>query len=767
MAYTSKHGADAHLMIIVDEFAELIANRADFLDLFVAIGRVGRSLGMHLLMATQRLEEGRLKGLETYLSYRICLRTFSAAESNIALGTPDAFYLPSTPGVGYFKVDTNIYTSFKTALISTPFIPAAQQKSGAAFIREFMPTGKLISSQSSLAALSLPTGMSSSSHPSTGNALHTEMEVVINCLAAAYADLSTKKVHQVSLPPLDTTMTLNTLFKTYCQCDLDGSKWLAAPIFGPLRLPIGLLDRPLEQTQEPMWLDFSGAGGHLVLVGAPQSGKSTLLRTLLVSLMVTHSPHDVQCYCIDMGGGLMRAFKTAPHIGAVCTSSKMESDKIRRVIRQMRKIIEDRAFFFQEQRIDSMATYRLRRANGEFSHLPFGDVFLIIDNLAQFHHDFEQLKEDIIDIVATGLNYGVHVILASNRWAEVPPKIRDNIGTRLELHLNDLAESEFGKAAASTLPAGTPGRGLNNHKLQFQTALPLLAGKQAVAHMPLHEALEELVQKMRKAWIGPAAPAIRMLPALLKWESLPLAGRNQPPGVPIGVDEFRIEPVYLDLLGNGPHFLIFGDAECGKTSLFRAWMRGIEQRYTPEEVQFAIVDYRRKLIDLTKSKHLVEYAHTPVRLKECMDGLRGELDKRQQQNAQVPLDQLAIQKHWNPHYFIFVDDYDVVASQAVNPLAPLNDYLAQAGDIGFHLILARRAAGAAASFDPILKRLREMGVPGLIMNGNPADGPLLATSKASPFPPGRGYLIQRKQPPTQVQLAYLEPQHPGVVAGTV
>jgi len=747
-----------NLMIIVDEFAELISSRADFLDLFVGIGRVGRSLGMHLLLATQRLEEGRLKGLETYLSYRICLRTFSTAESNIALGTPDAFYLPSAPGVGYFKVDTNIYSMFKTALISTPFVPVQEQKAPSALIREFSPTGKLLTYKAGTTSTvnnAQPTGTLSLS---LQDQLRTEMEVVIESLANAQQATQAEKVHQVSLPPLEKTLTLDTIYNTYYQQRLDGSRWSTTPTFGALRVPIGLVDKPVEQAQEPLQLDFSGAGGHLALVGAPQSGKSTLLRTLIASFMVTHSPRDVQFYCIDLGGGLLRSFETAPHVGTVCSSSKMEGDKIRRLVRQMRKIIEERAFMFQEQRIDSMATYRERRSAGHYVQVPFGDVFLIIDNLAQLYHDFEQLKDEIIDIVATGLNYGVHVILAANRWAEVPPKIRENIGTRLELHLNDPVESEFGKAAASTLPAGIPGRGLNKEKLHFQTALPWVSGGRATADTPLQEVIDSLVQRAQRAWKGTPAPIIRMLPDLVRWQDLPAPSPNQPAGVPVGVDEFRIEPISIDLLTTGPHFLVFGDSECGKTNLFRAWLRGIEQRYTPDEVQFAIVDFRRKLVEFTKSKHLVEYAHVPTALKECIEGLKGEVDKRQLQTSQIPLDQLDTAKKWTgPHYFIFVDDYDTLASQSANPLTPLYESILHARDTGFHLILARTASGSSGTFDTVLKRLKDMGSPGLIMNGSPLDGPLLGTQKASPFPPGRGYLVRRKFPPTQIQVAYVDP----------
>src|SRR6185312_7380080 len=109
------------LLLICDEFSELLTAKPDFIDLFVQIGRVGRSLGVHLLLASQRLDEGRLRGLETHLSYRIGLRTFSAMESRVVLGVPDAYELPRSPGHGYLRFGTEPLRRFKAAYVSGPY----------------------------------------------------------------------------------------------------------------------------------------------------------------------------------------------------------------------------------------------------------------------------------------------------------------------------------------------------------------------------------------------------------------------------------------------------------------------------------------------------------------------------------------------------------------------------------------------------------------------------------------------------------------------
>ena len=118
------------LFVVLDEFSELLAAKPEFIDLFVTIGRVGRSLGVHLLLASQRLEEGRLRGLDTQLSYRIGLRTFSAQESRIVLGVPDAYELPSQPGNGYLKDGTSGLTRFKAAYVSGSLTAAADDRRG-------------------------------------------------------------------------------------------------------------------------------------------------------------------------------------------------------------------------------------------------------------------------------------------------------------------------------------------------------------------------------------------------------------------------------------------------------------------------------------------------------------------------------------------------------------------------------------------------------------------------------------------------------------
>ena len=266
-----------YLLVIVDEFGELLSSRPDFTELFVQIGRVGRSLGMHLLLATQRLEEGRLRGLDANLSYRICLRTFSPAESRVVIGTPDAYQLPPIPGSAYLKVADAVYERFRVAHVSGPHRAAAGRPAGEPEAAPPVVFGLRVPPAPGTEPA--PREQPAASRPAIGGP--TEMQVIVERLRAAG-----QAAHQVWLPPLPPALPLDDLTGPAAARPGRGlaAEWW--PAHGGLRFPIGVSDLPSQQVQQPLVADFVQAG-HLMAIGAPQSGKSTLLRTLMLSAMLT------------------------------------------------------------------------------------------------------------------------------------------------------------------------------------------------------------------------------------------------------------------------------------------------------------------------------------------------------------------------------------------------------------------------------------------------------------------------------------------------
>ncbi|GIG58515.1 type VII secretion protein EccC [Longispora fulva] len=729
------------LLMICDEFSEMLAAKPDFIDLFVQIGRIGRSIGVHLLLASQRLEEGKLRGLDTYLSYRIGLRTFSAVESRIVLGVNDAYELPNAPGHGYLKSDTTTMHRFRGAYVSGPYRPAgARARSHTQLHRRIVPYD--------VAYVPVPDPPADVPAPFEAVAAHGKetsmLDVIVDRLRG-----QGPPAHQVWLPPLSEPPTIAELLPPLVADPLRG---LAPAERTPrLAVPVGIVDKPFEQRRDPMCLELDGAGGHVVIVGGPQSGKSTMLRSLLVSLALTHTPREAQFYCVDFGGGTLTTLRDLPHVSGV--STRVDVDGIRRTIAEVTSLLDAREARFTAAGVDSMATYRRRRDAGEFADDPFGDVFLVVDGWGAFKQEYENFEQTFANLGGRGLGFGVHLVLTATRWAEVRLAMRDLFGTKVELRLGDPGESELDRRAAANVPERSPGRGVTKEKLHFLTAIPRMDGRRAVDD--LADGVAGLVAAVRAAWPGRTAPKVRLLPERLHVSELPTARAGE--GIPIGINETALAPVLLDMAAE-PHLIVFGDAECGKSSLLRLIGQTVTRQYPPERARLIVADYRRSLLGQFNPDHLLGYAPSGTALTDILGSVRAAMADRLP-GPDVTPHQLRDRSWWHgPDVYLLVDDYDLVAGAGGNPLTLLSEYLPQARDLGLHLIITRRMGGASrALYDPVIQRLRELDCPGLMMSGNRDEGALFGNLKPSQLPPGRGTLIRRRDGANLIQTAWSDP----------
>ncbi|HEV3356082.1 MAG TPA: type VII secretion protein EccCa [Pseudonocardiaceae bacterium] len=747
-----ENGADLDplpaLFICIDEFSEMLVAKPDFIDIFLQIGRVGRSLQMHMLLASQRLEEGKLRGLDTYLSYRIGLKTFSASESRAAIGVPDAFELPPIPGSGYLAIQGEPMIRFKAAYVSGPYRPSGMQVAGPSagitsdrrpkyFVPDFIEIPKEPEKPKDV-----PKPQEEKNEPS-------QLEIIVGRLQG-----QGPPAHEVWLPPLNEPPSLDQLLPPVAPTEDRGLS--PAGFFGNSRLqvPLGMVDKPFEQRRDLLWADLSGAAGHGAVVGGPQSGKSMMLRTLIMSMALTHTPEEVQFYCLDLGGGTMATMTGLPHVGGV--AGRLDPDLARRMVAEMATLIAEREQRFRDQGIDSMIEFRNRKRRGEIKDDPYGDVFVLVDGWLNFRQEFEALEPQVTALAAQGLSYGVHVIVSANRWAEIRPALKDLLGTRFELRLGDPTESDVDRRVAVNVPAGRPGRGITRDKLHFLVGLPRIDASTDAESVGA--GIQDAAGKIRGAWRGRTAPQVRLLPDLLAYEQLPPL--RQAPSkslIPIGVNEDELATVCLDFDAEA-HFAIFADGESGKTNMLREIVRGIVTNYTPKEAVILLVDYRRTMLGFINTDHLLSYAVSGNQLTGMVKDVRGSMEGRLP-GPDVTQEQLRNRSWWKgPELFVIVDDYDLVATQAGNPLQPLSEFLAQAKDVGLHMITARRTGGASrATFDPIIGKMKEISSPGFIGSGSKDEGVLWGTVKPSAQPPGRGVIISRKLGQQRMQAAWVQP----------
>ena len=325
-------------------------------------------------------------------------------------------------------------------------------------------------------------------------------------------------------------------------------------------------------------------------------------------------------------------------------------------------------------------------------------MFLVIDGWAAFKSEFLELDREVERIAASGLSYGVHVIVTANRWADMRSALLDNFGTRLELRLNDPIDSDVSRAAAASVPGGVPGRGITSAGTHFQAALPRFDGERTIED--LSDAVRQLAEEAAGHWGRPAAEPIRLLPRELDPSELPAPRRD---AIAIGVEERRLEPVLLDPVGGDPHLLVFGDAETGKSSLLRLLAHGIAATSEPEEAQLALVDVRRSLADLADLPHVREHAFSPQALASAIEDLRRLLEPRVPGGAGEPAAS-------GPRIYLLFDDYDLSSGPRARRSLPSTTCCRSAASSAFtwcspvvwraaHEARTRRASSASVNSD--------------------------------------------------------------------
>jgi S-DNA-T family DNA segregation ATPase FtsK/SpoIIIE len=733
------------LFVVCDEFSELLSARPDFIDIFVQIGRVGRSLGVHLLLASQRLEEGRLRGLDAHLSYRIGLRTFSDMDSRTVLGVSDAFSLPRAPGHGFLRYGDEPMARFRSAYVSGvhradlagPAVPGAGPE----------PLGL---KEYSTAYVAPDVAEEPAEQPIDEVEDDAIGESLMDILVDRFSGRGTP-AHQVWLPPLDESPTMDQLFGELMVDQQRGLRAREDSANGTLQAVFGIVDRPLDQRRDPLVLDLSGAAGHAVIMGCPQSGKSTALRALITSMALTHTPKEIQFYCLDFGGGSLASIKDLPHVGGV--AGRLQTGAVRRTIAEVATILAERERRFGELGIDGMPSYREMRANGTVDD-PHGDVFLVIDGWLTVRKDFDDQEEIIASIAARGLAYGVHLIGTVARSFDLRMQVRDLFNSKIELRLGDPIDTMIDRVGAMRVPESTPGRGLGPTKHQILTALPRLDGNNNPDD--LSAGIAHLVESVRQAWPGEPAPPVRMLPGRLPYLALP---SDDPEGyaITVGIAEENLEPVRFDFRSDA-HVVLVGDIDCGKTTFLRTMAKRITETYTPEQARILIIDHRRTLLGEVSSDYLLAYG-TDTATSTSYAQLMANTIKERLPGKDVTPEQLRNRNWWTgPEIFILVDDYDLIVSTTENPMMPLMDYIPQGRDIGLHVIATRRFGGAGRGlYEPFINRLRDVGAIGVLMNGTKDEGPLLGGQKAEPLPPGRAKVVTRRGNPRMVQLAWVPP----------
>ncbi|MEX3770483.1 type VII secretion protein EccCb, partial [Mycolicibacterium fortuitum] len=431
------------------------------------------------------------------------------------------------------------------------------------------------------------------------------------------------------------------------------------------------------------------------------------------------------------------------HVGSVATP--LEPERIRRTFGELEQLLQARQ---RQGAVSRVGSY----SDG------YGEVFLVIDNLYAFSRDNTDtfntrnpLLAKVTELANTGLAYGIHVVITTPNWLEVPLAMRDGLGLRLELKLHDSHDSIVRvvgalRRPAESVPADQPGRGLTMAAEHFLFAEPQLTD----------------IGVINARYPGQSAPPVRLLPTALAPAALaPLY--PAPEQVVIGQREEDLAPVVIDFKQN-PLLAVFGDTKSGKTTLLRHIIRTIRENSRPDEVAFTVIDRRLHLVEEPLFPDN-EYTANIDRVLPAMLGLSALIEKRRPPAGLSPQELSA----WNQRsghdghiHYLIIDDVDQIPDgPAVSgpfagqrPWTNIVGLLAEATDLGLRVIVTARATGSAHAVmtAPLLRRLNDLQATTLMLSGNPADSGKLRGHRFARFPAGRGMLLGDSDSPEFVQL---------------
>lgn len=703
------------LFVVADEFTLMLAEHPEYADLFDYVARKGRSFRIHILFASQTLDVGKIKDIDKNTSYRIGLKVASPSVSRQIIGVEDAYHIESGKehkGVGFLVSAPGADPiKFRGTYVDGIYDPPPRPRS---YEVPADPEPRLFTAaavdveQSAVAVIDDDTDMPVAAP-----------KKLIATIGAQLADYG-PHAPRLWLPPLEEPIPL---------ADVISVTGLPA---GQGRWPIGEIDRPFEMRRDPLIFDAHSAAGNLVVHGGPKSGKSVALQTFILSAAALHSPREVSFYCIDYGGGHLRALEHLAHVGSI--ASPLEQERIRRTIGEFEQLLDSR-------RIDGQGTEHR-------------DVFLVIDNLYAFGRDNTDqfstrnpLLSKVTELANSGLAYGIHVIVTTPNWLEVPLTMRDGLGLRLELRLPDSRDSNVRLPGALHRPADgvphdQPGRGLTMAAEHFLIAQPDITQ----------------ISMLNNCYRGQTAPPVRLLPKELPPSAVEPLYRG-PERIVIGQREEDLAAVALDFRAH-PLLMVLGDSKSGKTTLLRHLIRTLRTNSTPDQVAFTVLDRRLHLVDEPLFPE-DEYCTNLDRITPAMMGLSAIIEDRRPPSGLSPAELAAWTYSGRTHYLI-VDDVDHIPDSpatsgpylGARPWTPLIGLLPQAADLGLRVIVTARATSSthALMTNSLMRRMNDLQGTIVMLSGNPQDAGKVRGHRFSRLTPGRGVLLDDTDSATYLQL---------------
>jgi DNA segregation ATPase FtsK/SpoIIIE, S-DNA-T family len=745
-----------HLFVIIDEFAEMMAGKAEYKAQLNSITRLGRALGVTLILAAQR-PTGVTDQMRANIKFRISLRVETREESNEMLRRPDAAYLPpGVPGRGYLQIGNENIELIQVAYSGAEYIGYDLGKDEAIDLKRYADRDVIWVDR-----LSEP-----KEPPKLFEVLVAEMDRLSKLHSSPqkkpwpsplpnYIGLGDpipeiEYLHPEDIDYLtthpdhtdeDEPLRINAAMQNW----LNGSRttWSGVDWRNrAMRAVVGLIDDPGNAQQRALTLNLRR--GHGALFGASGWGKTTFLRTVVMSLATIHSPEELHVYILDFGGRALEVLRELPHVGAIVTPD--EEERVDRLLRFLDDQLEFRKQFLSQAQASSVFSY-----NAQNPDKPLPSILVLIDNFAELRENFESRLSVLTSLVREGLSNGVHFMVTGEQSNAIPNRMFSLFTERYALKLADT--SDYTTIIGRSIPGieDIAGRGflaIDRVPLEFQTSIPVpLSAEERALGRDETKALAGLIEHMRDKWAdGWRDPSLRpqeilTLPTLVTLESV-LEAKTQPKERPvaiIGLNDSDLMPTLIDL-SQQPHFLISGQQLSGKTATLRSWVLSLAHTYTPDQAAFILMDPLGFLPNYMSGQHTMASLPHVLDVVSERDDLERVMAHLDYEYNVLPSEQM--NKH---EIFVLIDNYDDFKDLKPDLPAMAAFTRVRPGRPAVHFIVCGTPIGMRTS-DDFLKRVamtrNAVALDSASVQAAPLNATIPRSLREGELPLGRGFLVK-------------------------
>lgn len=470
-----------HLILVSDEFAELKANVPEFLDELTSVARIGRSLGVHLILATQKPSGVVNDQIEANSTSKIALKMASVQDSNELLKTPDAAQIIN-PGRGYLKVGENeVYELFQSGYAGGLYDPDKTMEEivdeRIFRINDLGQTELLYDPDENIVQ-----GKDTSDLP-------TELEGIIATIEEVFEQSDYKIPDKPWLPNLNDQIITPSIEETRQ---------------GDLSIPLGLLDIPSEQAQADYYYDLEKAS-HTAIFSSPGYGKSTFLQTLTMNLARQNTPKQVQFNLLDFGNNGLLPLKDLPNVADIVTLE--EDEKLQKMLDRISDLLAERKSEFKKNGVASIRQYEAK------TQVQLPVIVTILDGydgLSVEDNRKDKIDEVLLQLLRDGASLGVYLIMTASRSGSIRMNMMSNIATKIVLYLND--ETELSTLLGRETLAAQAINGRGQVMLDTPTAVQFYLPIEGGTSSDILENLEKEVTCMDQNWTDERPEKIPMVP---------------------------------------------------------------------------------------------------------------------------------------------------------------------------------------------------------------------------------------------------------------